>query len=205
VDVLVVLAAAGAVLLILASRRAAVAEPPAPSPDVFSDNLEGWTWTVREWLPQPMDGVSPMALSASETAYALIRRWEGLRLRAYWDNGQWAIGYGHRGPDVKEGMTITQAQAEALLRQDVAEVETVIRSAVRVPLTQAMFDALVSFVYNVGAGAFRTSTLLKKLNAGDYAGAQQEFLRWVYAGGRVSSGLVARRQEEAAIFGGPSV
>ena len=86
------------------------------------------------------------------------------------------------------------------LRQDVAESERAVNQHVHVPLTQHQFDALVSFVFNLGAGNFRTSTLLKKLNARDYDGAAQEFGRWVQAGGKTLPGLVRRREAESALF-----
>lgn len=148
-------------------------------------------------------GSQPSGMSLSQAGLDMIKGFEGLRLTAYQDSaGVWTIGYGHTGPDVRPGMTITQARAEQLLRQDVARFEQAVRDAVRVPLTQNQFDALVSFSFNVGAGAFRGSTLLSKLNAGDYAGAQAEFGRWVHAGGQRLEGLVRRRTAEAELFGG---
>lgn len=187
-----------AVVLVAAAQRRATSGSPGASPTPAGP-LEvppslRWPAPYDEW------GVSPLALRAGPDAYALIRRFEGLHLTAYWDNGQYAIGYGHRGPDVSPGQRITVEEAERLLQQDVAKAETVVRSLVTVPLTQAQFDALVSFVYNVGAGAFRSSTLLRLLNDGDYAGAMAEFNRWVYSDGRVLPGLVARREAEAALF-----
>jgi len=144
----------------------------------------------------------PANISLSAAGQQLIKKYEGLYLTAYKDPvGILTIGYGHTGSDVKPGQRITQAQADQLLQGDVAIAEKAVRSQVKVPLTQGQFDALVSFTFNLGAGALKSSTLLKKLNAGDYAGAQAEFGKWVHAGGKVLPGLVARRQEEATMFG----
>ncbi len=132
-----------------------------------------------------------------------LRRHEGLRLEAYPDPGSggypWTIGYGHtRG--VKKGDTISREQAEHFLLQDVAEAEEAIERLVQVPLSAGQMDALVSFVFNLGAGAFERSTLLTKLRRGDYSGAAAEFDKWVYAAGKVMPGLVARRAAERARF-----
>jgi spore coat assembly protein SafA len=140
-------------------------------------------------------------MSLNQKGLDLIKGFEGLRLNAYQDSGGvWTIGYGHTG-GVKPGDRITQAQAEQYLRQDTGSAQQAVRNAVKVPLTQNQFDALVSFTYNLGAGALQKSTLLKKLNACDYAGAQAEFGKFVHAGGQVLQGLVRRRAEEAALFG----
>lgn len=131
----------------------------------------------------------------------LIKKFEGCRLKAYkCPAGIWTIGYGHTGPDVKEGLTITNYQAGALLVGDLHKFENAIKLCVRVPLIQNQFDALVAFTFNVGAGALQKSTLLKKLNAGDYTGAANEFLKWDKAGGVTLSGLTTRRKEERELF-----
>jgi lysozyme len=144
-------------------------------------------------------------MKISEKGLSLIKQWEGLRLKAYRDAaGILTIGYGHTGPDVVEGMTITQEQADALLRKDIEKAERAVSTLVKVPLTQEQFDSIVSFVFNCGVGAFQRSTLLKKLNAGDYDGAAAEFDKWVYitrGGQKVKlSGLVKRRAAERALF-----
>jgi lysozyme len=139
-------------------------------------------------------------LSLSDDGLGLIQHFESLRLSAYPDSaGVWTIGWGHTG-NVQPGDTVTRAEADALLRSDVAWAETAVRNAVDVPLTQGQFDALVSFTFNVGAGAFENSTLLERLNAGDTTGAQDQFGRWIYAGGEVLPGLVRRRAAEADAF-----
>ncbi len=141
------------------------------------------------------------ATALSANGLDLIKGFEGLRLGAYQDSaGVWTIGYGHTG-NVQPGDRITQAEADALLQQDTAWAQQAVRDQVKVPLTQGQFDALTSFTFNLGAGALSRSTLLQKLNAGDYAGAQAEFGKWVNAGGQVLQGLVRRRAAEAELFG----
>lgn len=131
---------------------------------------------------------------------ACIKRWEGLRLTAYRDvAGRLTIGYGHTA-GVREGMTITEAEAEAWLRRDLAPAELAVDAAVTVPLTAPQFGALVSFVFNVGVNAFRASTLLRKLNAGDYEAVPRELLRWTKADGRQVAGLVNRRNAEIGLW-----
>lgn len=136
----------------------------------------------------------------SDAGLALIKQAEGGELTAYQDAaGVWTIGYGHtRG--VKAGDRITQAQAEALLREDIRVAETVVSTNVKTALTQHQADALCSFVFNLGAGHFVRSALLKKLNAGDINGAADEFSRWIYADGKRLNGLVRRRAAERALF-----
>lgn len=130
-----------------------------------------------------------------------IKTAEGLRLTAYKDGGGvWTIGYGHTGSDVREGLTIPLSEAERLLTRDLRVAEGHVNDAVKVKLTQNQFDALVSFVYNVGGGAFRSSTLLKLLNAGDYEGAANQFPRWNKDNGKVVNGLTNRRHEERELF-----
>lgn len=130
-----------------------------------------------------------------------IKEHEGLRLQAYLPtpNDVWTIGYGHTGTAHK-GMVITEERAEALLRQDIAWVEDAINKNVVVPLTQNQYDALASLVYNIGAGAFAKSTLLRMLNMGDYKGAADQFLRWDKQKGKTLKGLTRRRAEERDLF-----
>lgn len=117
-----------------------------------------------------------------------IKGYEGLSLTAYPDPGTggrpWTIGYGHT-LGVQKGDVITPRQAELFLHEDLAPVYITIETNVKVTLTQGQFDALCSFIFNVGAGNFVKSTLLKKLNAGDIKGAADEFMRWNKAAGRV--------------------
>lgn len=131
---------------------------------------------------------------------ALIKQWEGLRLDAYEDvGGVLTIGYGHTAT-AKEGMRITKGQASALLRRDLASAEEAVDRLVKVDLTPNQFGALVSFVFNVGAEAFRKSTLLRKLNAGDYASVPSELARWNKVKGKTVAGLANRRAAEAGLW-----
>ena len=141
-------------------------------------------------------------MKISDEGLALIKKFEGLRLDAYDDGvGVWTIGYGST-KGVKQGDSITEEEADALLRADVAEAERCVNAAVSMPLTQGEFDALVSFVFNVGCGAFRGSTLLKCLVAGDFERAALEFQKWNKGGGQVMAGLPKRRKAEAEMFEG---
>lgn len=130
----------------------------------------------------------------------LIKSFEGLELEAYLCPADiWTIGYGHTG-NVKEGDRITKAEAEALLDKDLQTFRNGVKRLVKVPLNENQFGALVSFAYNLGLGSLQSSTLLKMLNAGDYTGAADQFLRWNKSGGKVLTGLVRRREAERAVF-----
>ena len=131
---------------------------------------------------------------------ALIKEYEGFQANAYLDTGGVpTIGYGStRG--VKMGQTVTPEQAETLLEADLAIAEKDVTAAVKVPLTDNQFAALVSFTFNLGGPALRRSTLLKLLNAGDYAGAGSQFQFWVFDNGRKLKGLIKRRAAEAALW-----
>lgn len=143
-------------------------------------------------------------MKTSQTGLDLIKAFEGLQLEAYrCPAGVWTVGYGTT-KNVRRGMRITKRQAEILLSEDVAEFERAVEQAVTIELQQHEFDALVSFAYNVGAGALASSTLVRKLNTGDRAGAAREFDRWNKAGGRVLPGLTRRRAAERALFEGQS-
>lgn len=144
-------------------------------------------------------------MQTSEKGIALIKEFEGCKLTAYQDSvGVWTIGYGWTQPvdgkPIRAGMTIKQETAERLLKTGLVSYESDVSRLVKVILTQGQFDALVSFTYNLGARSLSTSTLLRKLNSGDYAGAADEFLRWNKAGGKVLNGLTRRREAERALF-----
>ena len=141
-----------------------------------------------------------MCQIASQKTIDLIRNFEGCKLTAYEDNGALSIGYGHRGPGVKEGDTITQSIAETLLTGDVASIEAELDSIIKVKLTEGQFGALVSFAYNLGVGTLERSSLLSKVNSGDLSGASGEFGKWIHINGKVSPGLVRRRQAERDLF-----
>ncbi len=144
-------------------------------------------------------------MRTSPSGIDLIKRFEGLELEAYQDiAGVWTIGYGHTGDDVEPGMKISERDAEELLKRDLRPREQAVDNAVKVSLNQNEFDALVSFVYNVGVGAFRGSTALKRLNRGDRVGAADALTWWNKAtvGGvlREVMGLTRRRASERALF-----
>ena len=144
----------------------------------------------------------PKELSTSAAGVELIKRFEGLRLNAYQDSvGVWTIGYGHT-KTAKAGQRITADEAHRLLIQDVIDHEAHIKRLVKVPLKQQEFDALSSWVFNLGGGSLASSTLLKKLNAGDYVGAANEFPRWNKAGVKELAGLTIRRNAERDLWVG---
>ncbi len=115
-------------------------------------------------------------------------------------NGTLTIAYGHTGSDVKPGMTVSEAQGSILLRADLAKVERAVDRLVKVPLNDNQFSALVLFALNVGEGAFAGSTLLGKLNAGDYDAVPKELMKWVNSKGKRMQGLVNRRAAEAGLW-----
>lgn len=143
----------------------------------------------------------------SANGIAVAHYFEQCRLVAYPDPGSkdgkpWTIGWGHTGPEVVKGLVWTQAQADAAFEKDLLKFEARVARLVKVPLTQGQYDALVLFDYNTGA--LHSSTLLKLLNAGDYAGAQAQFKRWNKNDGKVMRGLIRRRAAEAALWAGKS-
>jgi lysozyme len=137
----------------------------------------------------------------SDKGLALTKSFEGLHLAAYQDcAGVWTIGYGHTGPALYKSLTINEADAEVLLRADIAEAVACVNRAVTVTISQNQFDAMVDFCFNAGRGNFLQSTLLRKVNFVDLAGAAAQFGLWVHAGGEVVAGLVRRRKAEAEMF-----
>lgn len=145
-------------------------------------------------------------MKISEKGLSMIERFEGCLLKASNKlDGVWTIGYGqtgsYYGKRVRRGMTTTKAEAHAWLRDhSIKTYEDAVTQAVKVPLNQHQFDAMVSFAYNVGVGALKQSTALRKLNAGDYAGAADALTMWTKCNGKVLAGLVRRRKEERALF-----
>lgn len=131
----------------------------------------------------------------------LIKEFEGCKLEAYvCPAGILTIGYGHTGVDVTKGLKISQERADQLLVSDLTRFEDVVNASVTVPITQSMFDALVSFSFNCGVQAFKESTLLRLLNTKDYNGAAAQFDRWVKGPNGPLPGLVRRRDAEEALF-----
>lgn len=175
---------------------------------------------VRPWLWFALGGALLLGLSrtrigaavidrARATLAELIDREEGLRLTAYQDfAGYWTIGYGHRiqpGEPYGPGSTITKAEALQLLERDTQRATDAVQRAVTVPLNANQLAALTSLAYNIGTTAFASSTLVRRLNAGDVAGAREEFSRWINAAGKPSSILAGRRAREAQLFATPEV
>ncbi|MGN6023362.1 lysozyme [Alcaligenes faecalis] len=145
-------------------------------------------------------GMSPDGL-------AILQYFESCRLEAYWDaDGKvWTIGWGDTGPDVVEGLRITQAEADERLQRRLARefVPGVLKALTR-PVNQAQLDAMVDLAYNIGVSAFQGSTLVRLFNAGDQAGAAEQFPRWNKSGGKVLLGLRRRRAADRARFLGAS-
>ena len=141
-------------------------------------------------------------METSNEGISLIQKFEGCELEAYQCSaGVWTIGYGHT-KDVVEGMTITKEQAEQMLVDELHEYENYINQYVTVALSQNQFDALVSWVYNLGPANLKASTMLKVLNSGKYEDVPAQMKRWNKAGGKVLEGLIRRREAEACLFRG---
>ena len=156
---------------------------------------------------------------AGPNCYELLKYFEQCRLRSYPDpktgGAPYTIGWGATGAEIGPGITWTQDRADARLEGDVAQREADANNAIRVVVTQGQFDAFVSLLFNVGHGSpikdgiirlasGYPSTLLSKLNAGDYEGAGDQFLRWISPGSSVERGLLKRRTAEQGVFNGLS-
>jgi lysozyme len=139
-------------------------------------------------------------VKTSAAGLDLIKRFESVRLSAYDDGvGVWTIGVGHiKG--VKRGDTITMDQVDTFLADDLQEAEEAVNRCVKAPIEQCQFDALASWTFNLGGGALAGSTMLKRLNHGDYDSAADEMLKWNRAGGKVMPGLTKRRIAERMLF-----
>jgi len=145
-------------------------------------------------------GVNNMEIS--QEGISLIKKFEGCRYESYkCAAGVWTIGWGST-KGVSEGMVITHDRAEALLIEDLAVYEEEVNNAVTVDIDQCMFDALVSWTFNLGGSNLRSSTLLKVLNAKDFKNVPEQIKRWNKAGGKLNEGLVRRREAEALLFQG---
>jgi lysozyme len=139
-------------------------------------------------------------MTTSDTGLHFIAGHEGLRLQSYQDSvGVWTIGYGHTSK-VKQGQTITEAEALAFLREDLAIAEKAVNTTITAKLSQNQFDALVSLAFNIGAGAFSSSTLARRFNQGRILEAADAFLVWCHGGGMTLPGLLKRRKDERALF-----
>lgn len=140
------------------------------------------------------------ASKATSRASYLIKKYEGLRLVAYLDGDRWALGYGESGSHIREGMVITELEADAWLHNRIGRVTKDVLRLVKVPLSQGKLDALVSFVYNVGTGAFAHSHLLRCINQERWYDAASEILKWDKDSGDESEGLKRRRLDERILF-----
>ena len=144
-----------------------------------------------------------MNMTYSKNGLDLTEQFESCRLMPYQDSaGVWTDGYGNTH-NVVPGFAITQAKADADLLANVQDAVDCVNDSVRVLLTQEEFDALVDFTFNVGCSAFRNSTLLRLLNAGDFKAAASQLVLWDHAGGKVLAGLLRRREAEQAEFNQP--
>lgn len=167
--------------------------------DLFSKLLAALFAAFKK-APEPTNPIPSNPGELNDSAASFIAKWEGCRLTAYFDVANIpTIGYG-RTTNVRMGDTCTQEQADAWLAEEVEQFRRGVRSVVLVPLNDNQLSALVSLSYNIGLAAFRGSTLLRKLNAGDYQGAADQFPAWNRAGNRVVQGLVNRRAAERALF-----
>ena len=152
-----------------------------------------------------IDDIQVKGMKVDAAGVQLISDFEDLRLTAYDDGvGVWTIGWGTtvypNGQKVKKGDKITLEQAKQYKAYDLARFEKAVNDAVKVPLNQNQFNALVSLAYNIGEKAFTGSTLVKRLNDGNYEAAADQFLVWVNAGGKRMQGLVNRRNKEREVF-----
>lgn len=140
----------------------------------------------------------------SQNGLMLIKQFEGFMAEPYLcPGGYWTIGYGHIIQNPKDyPYSLTHDEALELLAQDVIVAERAVLRLIRVPLTSGQFDALVSFTFNLGAGALQRSTLRRKVNREEHADVPAELMKWVWAGGRKLNGLVKRRKAEAEMYSG---
>ena len=154
---------------------------------------------TADWVDVYRQSVAPIRGRTTQAGLEIIKEFEGLQLKAYLcPAGVWTIGYGQTGPHVYEGMVITEQQADNMLAESVKKFELGVADAVSVELKPNEFDALVSFAYNVGLGAFNSSTLLRRLNDGEKPTRVivEELPKWCMAGGAKLPGLVRRREAE---------
>ena len=141
-------------------------------------------------------------MNTSMEGLSLIKKFEGCELEAYQCSaGVWTIGYGHT-KGVTPSDSISQEEAEQMLVDELHEYESYVNEYVTVALSQNQFDALVSWVYNLGPANLKASTMLKVLNSGEYEDVPAQIKRWNKAGGKVLEGLIRRREAEACLFQG---
>lgn len=170
--------------------------------------LNSFAWPlllILALLPTQEADVRCKPCQPSEVGIKLIQRFEGYVPLMYRDAaGLWTIGYGHLMSDDEiqkyRGVTITHQEADRLFRADLQEHAEAVNRLVAVPLWQWQYDALTSFVYNVGPGNFRASTLRRQVNQEQHSAVPDQFSRWVYAGGKKLRGLQIRRNAEASLY-----
>ncbi|GJL92522.1 lysozyme [Hyphococcus sp.] len=178
---------------------------PVPSADENEESASESNDGVADASPSPapatgdIGNASNANLRMNAAGLKIIEESEGLRLEAYNLGGQWLIGYGHTRT-AKAGMTITQTQAEQLLREDVRASEDAVRKMVLVPVNENQFSAMVSLAYNMGSGGFSRSTVLDAVNKGNYKKAADNFRNHNKGGGKVIPHLTERREKERALF-----
>lgn len=165
-----------------------------------SDALDAAIMAAQKQHPLPPAG------DAVSIAMKIIQKWEGLELTAYPDpatsGAPWTIGWGSTGPGIVKGVKWTRQQADERLRADIRKFMDGVKSVLRAPVQPHELGAMTSLAYNIGNKAFGDSTLVKRLNAGDKAGAAAQFEVWRMANGKVMQGLVNRRKDERAVFEG---
>lgn len=181
---------------------AALKTPPV---DTADGQASDWTAAGDGFLSVAYNFTGGLGMQISLSGLNFIKQQEGFEANVYSDSaGLDTIGYGHKLTPLENYQTISDADATRLLAADVADAENGVNNLVNVPLSQGQFDALVSFVYNVGVGAFKRSTMRKLINAGNYQGAIGQFTLWSKAtvkGQKVTiAGLYSRRQREAQLF-----
>lgn len=174
---------------------------------LISDGVVGSkTWNVLLDKNTPEIGIQDkQKYSLSDNGMKLLEQFEGLRLESYLDSANiYTIGFGSikypDGSKVRKGDKITKSQAKEYKLHDLKEFENTVNTSVNVPLSQNQYDSLVSLSYNIGSAAFKNSTLLKKLNSGDYKGAAEQFLVWDKVNSKKVQGLVNRREAERNLF-----
>lgn len=174
--------------------------------DLLAENSE-WVKTYRTPSNPPKVEPEPAGepTVTSQDGVDLIKEFEGCVLSAYPDPGTggdpWTVGYGHTGPEVKPGYSVTHAEAEAILKKDLHRFEEAVSRLIEVPFTQHEFDATVSFTFNCGAGALESSTFRRRINAGEDKATcfREEFPKWVNGGNGPLPGLVRRREAEVQL------
>ena len=191
-------------LMLLAKKKQDAPTYPIPPGGTEPDDNGG------VYVPSPTDSSGdfgamyfPSDLDISANGRDTIVFFEGRKNRAYKDAGGYSIGVGHfikPGEEWLRTATLTDAQIDEIFEEDIDWVIASIDNNVTVPITQNMFDALCSFIFNVGPSNFKSSTLLKKINMYDYVGAADEFNKWIYSGGKQLTALINRRAKERALF-----